>query len=227
MVREQAGALREGVRRRGSLDKHGPLIDRAEQLDRDRRATFLAVEEQNAARNTASADVAKKKKSGENADALMASARELGAEISRLETVLTASQTEFDQILLELPNVTLAEVPEGDASANTIVSTWGEPRAAGSVKPHWEIAETLGLLDLPRGAKISGSGFIVYRDRGARLQRALMNFCVDLHTQQFGYEETQVPLFVNRDSMIGTGQLPKFEEDIDRKSTRLNSSHRH
>ncbi len=214
MVREQAGMLREGVRRRGSLDKHGPLIDRAERLDRERRLTIQAVEERKAARNAASQEVARRKKSGENADDLMASARELGAEIARLEAELAQSQGEFDAILYELPNLTLPEVPEGDASANVVVSTWGEPRTAGSVRPHWEIAEKLGLLDLPRGAKISGSGFIVYRDRGARLQRALMNFCVDLHTREFGYEETQVPLFVNRDSMIGTGQLPKFEEDM-------------
>ena len=144
----------------------------------------------------------------------MASARELGAEIARLEAELATSQGEFDAILYELPNLTLPEVPEGDATANIVVSAWGEPRAAGSVRPHWEIAENLRLLDLPRGAKISGSGFIVYRDRGARQQPARKNFCVDLHTREFGYEETQVPLFVNRDSMIGTGQLPKFEEDM-------------
>jgi seryl-tRNA synthetase len=214
MVREQADMLREGVRRRGSLDKHGPLIDRAERLDRERRVTIQAVEERKAARNNASQEVARRKKAGESADDLMASARELGAEITRLETELAASQGEFDAILLELPNITLAEVPEGDASKNAVVGTWGEPRAAGSVRPHWEVAEKLGLLDLPRGAKISGSGFIVYRDRGAKLQRALMNFLLDLHTQQFGYEETQVPLFVNRDSMVGTGQLPKIEEDM-------------
>jgi seryl-tRNA synthetase len=214
MVREQAGTLREGVRRRGSLDKHGPMIDRAERLDRERRATIQQVEERKAARNAASQDVARRKKAGENADELMVGARELGAQIAKLEAELAASQGEFDAILLELPNVTLPEVPEGDAAGNTIVSTWGEPRAAGSVKPHWEVAETLGLLDLPRGAKISGSGFIVYRNRGAKLQRALMNFCVDLHTREFGYEETQVPLFVNRDAMTGTGQLPKFEEDM-------------
>ncbi len=214
MVREQAGTLREGVRRRGTLEKHGPLIERAERLDRERRATIQAVEEKKAARNTASQEVARKKKSGEDASELVAAARELGGEIAGLEAELAASQGEFDAILLELPNVTLPEVPEGDATANAIVRTWGEPRAAGSVKPHWEVAEALGLLDLPRGAKIAGSGFIVYRGRGAQLQRALMNFCVDLHTREFGYEETQVPLFVNRDAMTGTGQLPKFEEDM-------------
>ena len=214
MVREQAGMLREGVRRRGSLDRHGPLIDRAEQLDRERRATIQAVEERKAARNAASNEVARKKKAGENADELVAGARALGSEIALLEAELAATQGEFDAILLELPNVPLHEVPAGDATANVVVSFWGEPRAAGSVKPHWEVAEALGLIDLPRGAKIAGSGFIVYRARGAQLQRALMNFSLDLHTREFGYEETQVPFFVNREAMTGTGQLPKFEEDM-------------
>jgi seryl-tRNA synthetase len=214
MVREQAGLLRDGVRRRGSLDVHGPLIERAEALDRERRASIQGVEEKKAARNTASQEVARRKKSGEATDEIVASTRELGAEIARLESALAATQEELDAILLEIPNITLPDVPEGPASANVVVSTWGEPRAAGSVRPHWEVAESLGLLDLPRGAKIAGSGFIVYRGAGARLQRALMNFCVDLHTREFGYEETQVPLFVNRDSMVGTGQLPKFEEDM-------------
>jgi seryl-tRNA synthetase len=214
MIREQPDTLREGVRRRGSLETHGPLIDRAERLDRERRATIQAVEERKAARNAASAEVARRKKAGENADEVVSNARALGAEIARLEGELAATQSEFDAILLELPNVTLPEVPEGGAAANVVVSSWGAPRAAGSVKPHWEVAETLGLLDLPRGAKIAGSGFIVYRARGARLQRALMNFCVDLHTREFGYEETQVPFFVNRDAMVGTGQLPKFEDDM-------------
>jgi seryl-tRNA synthetase len=106
MVREQAGALREGVRRRGSLDKHGPLIDRAERLDRERRQTIQQVEERKAARNAASQEVARRRKAGESADDLMTSARELGAEIARLDAELAASQGEFDAILLELPNVT-------------------------------------------------------------------------------------------------------------------------
>src|ERR1035437_3624472 len=141
MVREQADALRDAVRRRGSLDRHGPLLDRAERRDRARGVTIKAVEQRKAARNGASQEVARRKKAGEHADDLVASARELGAEIARLEAELAASQGEFDGILLELPNVTLSEVPEGDATANVVVSTWGEPRPAGSVKPHWEVAE--------------------------------------------------------------------------------------
>jgi seryl-tRNA synthetase len=214
MIRENAEQLRDGMRRRGKLEQFAPLIDRALDLDRDRRTTIQAIEERKAARNQASQEVGRRKKAGENADDLMASTRALGEEIARLEGELAASQGELDAILLEFPNVTVAEVPAGDETANTVVRSWGAPLAAGVVKPHWEVGEALGLLDLPRGAKISGSGFIVYRGLGARLQRALVNLMLDLHTREHGYEEAWVPLFVNRTSMVGTGQLPKFEEDM-------------
>jgi seryl-tRNA synthetase len=214
MVRDQVGALRDGMQRRGKLDALGAIIDRAEALDKSRRTAIQAVEEKKAQRNAASQEVARLKKAKENADALVASTRALGDEISELEKDLAATQSELEGILLEIPQVTLPEVPAGDETANVVVRSWGEPRAANSVKPHWEIGETLGLIDLPRGAKIAGSGFIVYRGMGARLQRALMNFMLDLHTREHGYDETWVPLFVNRDAMIGTSQLPKFEEDM-------------
>ena len=214
MVRDQAELLREAMRRRGKLDQFAPLIDRAQQLDRDRRLTIQAVEERKAARNAASQEVGRRKKMGEEAAELMASTRALGEEISRLERELAASEGELDSILLELPNITASDVPEGDERHNVVVRSWGTPRAAESVKPHWEVGAAMGLIDLPRGAKISGSGFIVYRGLGARLQRALLNFMLDMHTRDFGYEEAWVPLFVNRTSMVGTGQLPKFEEDM-------------
>lgn len=214
MVRDQIGALREGMQRRGKSDALGPVIDRAEQLDRERRAAIQVVEEKKAQRNAASQEVARLKKAKENADALVASTRTLGDEIAALEQTLALTQAELDSILLEIPQVTLPDVPAGDETANVVVRSWGEPRPANSVKPHWEIGETLGLIDLPRGAKIAGSGFIVYRGLGARLQRALMNFMLDLHTREHGYDETWVPLFVNRDAMVGTSQLPKFEDDM-------------
>jgi seryl-tRNA synthetase len=214
MVRDHAGVLRDGMRRRGALDAVGPLIDRAERLDVERRATIQAAEERKAARNLASQEVARRKKAGEGADELVASSRALGDEIARLEQELAATEAELDGLLLEIPNVTLPEVPEGDATANLVVRTWGAPRAASTVKPHWEVGEALGVIDLPRGAKLSGSGFIVYRGLGARLQRALMNLMLDLHTREFGYEEASVPVLVNRRTMTGTGQLPKFEDDM-------------
>jgi len=214
MVRDQAGALREGMRRRGILEAMGPLIERAERLDRDRRATIQAVEERKAARNSASQEVARRKKAGEPAGELVASTRALGDEIARLEGERASAESELDAILLELPNLTLDDVPEGGEAANAVVRSWGTPRAESGVRPHWEIGEALGILDLARGAKVAGSGFIVFRGLGARLQRALMNFMLDLHTREFGYEEVWVPLLVNRAAMVGTGQLPKFEDDM-------------
>lgn len=214
MVRDQAGALREAMRRRGVFDALGPLIERAERLDRDRRATIQAVEERQAARNAASQEVSRRKKAGEPADALVTSTRALGEEIARLERERAAAESELDTILLELPNPTLADVPEGGEAANAVVRSWGTPRAESGVKPHWEVGEALGILDLARGTKVAGSGFIVFRGLGARLQRALMNFMLDLHTREFGYEEVWVPLLVNRAAMVGTGQLPKFEDDM-------------
>ncbi len=213
-LRDGVDALRDGMRRRGKLDALAPVVDRAVQLDRDRRLTIQAVEERKAARNVASQDVARRKKSGQEASELVAQARSLGAEIARLERELAVSENELQAILLEIPNVTLADVPDGGEEANTVVRSWGTPRPAASVKPHWEVGEALGIVDLARGAKISGSGFVVLRGLGARLARGLMSFMIDLHTTEHGYDETWVPFIVNRASMVGTGQLPKFADDM-------------
>ena len=214
MVREQAAALRDGLRRRGALDALEPVITRLETLDRDRRLGIQAVEERKAARNVASQEVGRRKKAGEDASDLQAQTRALGEEIARLEAEVAATELEIQAGMYEIPNITLPDVPAGDETHNAVVRSWGEPRAATGVKPHWEVGETLGLFDLPRGAKISGSGFIVYRGIGARLIRAFMNFMLDLHTREHGYQENWVPVVVNRAAMTGTGQLPKFAEDM-------------
>ena len=214
MVRDGIAQLRDGMRRRGKLDALGETIDRAEGLDRDRRTLIQAVEERKAARNAMSQDVAKKKRAGENADALIEQGRALGDEIARLEKERGEADAALERILLDLPNLTLADVPEGGEEQNAVVGEWGEPRPADGVKPHWEVGETLGLLDLPRGAKISGSGFPVFRGQGARLVRSLMSFMIDTHVREHGYEEVWVPFAVTRAAMVGTGQLPKFEEDM-------------
>jgi seryl-tRNA synthetase len=213
MVREQAAALRDGMRRRGMLDQVEPVIARLEALDRERRQAIQSVEEKKAARNAASQEVGRRKKAGEDTADLQAQTRALGEEIARLEASLTDTEAAIQKGLYEVPNVTLPAVPAGDETHNTVVRAWGTPRPAG-VKPHWEVGEALKLLDLPRGAKISGSGFIVFRSAGARLVRALMNLMLDLHTRVHGYEELWVPVVVNRAAMTGTGQLPKFEEDM-------------
>src|SRR5918911_311872 len=134
--------------------------------------------------------------------------------LARLEGELSATEGALTAALLEVPNVTLPDVPTGGEEANAVVRSWGTPRPADGVKPHWEVGEALGVLDLARGAKITGSGFVVFRGRGARLVRALMNFMLDLHTREHGYDETWVPFVVNRQAMFGTAQLPKFEEDM-------------
>lgn len=214
VLRDHVDELRRGMRRREKLDQLAPLIDRGVALDLERRAMIQAVEERKAARNANSAEVARRKKAREDADALIAGGRVLGEEIARLEAELQNAEEELQRILLELPNIPLAEVPEGDETHNVVERTWGTPREATGIRPHWEIAESLGILDLARGTKLAGSGFVLLRGAGARLTRALMSFFIDVHTREHGYEEVWVPILVNRASMTGTGQLPKFEDDM-------------
>jgi seryl-tRNA synthetase len=214
MIREHIEVLRDGMRRRGKLDALGQYIDRAQQVDVDRRTMIQAVEERKASRNSITQEVARRKRAREDAEDLLAQSRALGDEISRLEADLATLEKELELAMLELPNVTLDEVPAGGEENNRHVRSWGTPRDPAGLKPHWEIGTALGLIDFERGAKISGSGFIVFRGKGARLVRALMNFMLDLHTAEHGYEETWVPVVVNRASMTGTSQLPKFEDDM-------------
>jgi len=214
MVREHVDALREGMRRRGALSALSPAIDRALALDRSRRETIQAVEERKAARNAVTQQVGQRKRAGENADDLQQQSRDLGNEIARLDRELAEMEGQLSAILLEIPNIPLDIVPEGGEEHNTVVRSWGTPRETGAIRPHWEIGEALGLIDFQRGAKISGTGFIVFRGSGARLVRALINLMLDTHTSDHGYQETWVPVVVNRASMTGTAQLPKFEEDM-------------
>ena len=213
LVRERLGELREAMRRREALGALGPQLDRCEGLERERRLLIQAVEERKAARNASSQEVARRKRAGEPADDLIAQGRALGEEIGRLERELGETEGRLQAILLDVPNVTASDVPAGDESQNVVVRSWGEPRPSAGVRPHWEIAAEHGLIDLERAAKISGSGFAVFRGSGARLVRALMSFFLDVHTREHGYEEIWPPVLVNRASMTGTGQLPKFEDD--------------
>jgi len=214
MVREHIDALRSGMHRRGALDALSPTIERAIALDKARRDTIQAVEERKAARNVVSQQVGQRKRGGESADDLQQQSRALGDEIARLDRELAETEGELSAILLELPNITLDEVPPGGEENNAPIRSWGTPREGARVQPHWEIGTRLRIIDFERGAKISGSGFIVFRGMGARLVRSLMNLMLDVHTREHGYEEMWVPVVVNRVSMIGTAQLPKFEEDM-------------
>jgi seryl-tRNA synthetase len=214
MIREHIEVLRDGMRRRGKLETLGPVIDRAQKVDEDRRATIQALEERKAARNAITQEVAKRKRAKEDAEDLLTQSRALGEEISRIEADLSAVEQELQVAMLELPNVTLEDVPAGGEESNSKIREWGTPRETAGLKPHWELGVNLGLIDFERGAKIAGSGFIVFRGKGARLVRALMNFMLDLHTSEHGYEENWVPVVANRASMTGTSQLPKFEDDM-------------
>ena len=214
MIREQLPALREGMRRRGMLDVLDDILARSENLEKERRLLLQAVEERKAKRNVVSQEVGRKKRRGEPCDALVEESRALGAEIDELDERLGLVQATLDGVLLEIPNITLPDVPEGGAEHNRVVRSWGSPRATDGVQPHWVIADRLGVIDFARGAKISRSGFVAYRGAGARLVRSLIQFMLDLHTRDHHYEEAWIPVVVNRASMVGTTQLPKFEADM-------------
>jgi len=213
VLREQIDLLRDGMRRRGMLDALAPIIDRGQDAERERRTLIQAVEERKAQRNAIAQDVAKRKRAKEDADDLIAQGRALGDEISQLEGELATVEAELNRALLEIPNLTLPDVPGGGEEQNVIVREWGTPRPSTGVKPHWEIGAKLGMIDIERASKVSGSGFVFYRGLGARLVRALLNYFMDLHREEHGYEEVWPPLLVNRATMTGTGQLPKFEDD--------------
>ncbi len=213
-LRDDADAIRGGLERRGKLVALGPLVDRALALDVERRALIQATEERKAARNTASQEVARRKKARESADDLIEQTRMLGVEIARLEAELADTERKLEQILFELPNTPLPDVPPGGEEDGQLRRSWGTPREETGLKAHWDIGTALGLLDLSRGTKIAGSGFIVFRGMGARLARALITLMIDLHVREHGYEEVSVPFLVNRATATTTGQLPKFEDDM-------------
>ncbi|MBA3497177.1 MAG: serine--tRNA ligase, partial [Gemmatimonadales bacterium] len=176
---------------------------------------LVQAETLKAERNAATADVARRKRSGEPADELMARLKTSGDEVKTLDGHLRELDSALDQHALALPNFPAAEAPDGDANANRVVRTWGEPPAFDfAPRPHWELGAALGILDLPAGAKIAGSGFPLFRGPGARLVRGLAGFMLDLHTREHGYEEVAPPYLVNRAALTGTGQLPKFEDDL-------------
>jgi seryl-tRNA synthetase len=169
-----------------------------------------------AERNRLSEEVARRKRNKEDADALVAQTKEMRAEIERLEKAADESDERLRAILINIPNVPHNSVPVGRTSDDNVeVRRWGTPPQLDfSPKPHWEIGEQLGILDLERAAKITGARFAVYWDLGARMERALANFMLDLHTKEHGYREVLPPFMVNAESLFGTGNLPKFEADL-------------
>ena len=190
-------------------------VDALLALDRERRELLVRVEKLKAERNAATEEVARRKRAKESADELMAQLKASGEEVKVLDARLRDIEVDLDRQAMSIPNFPADGTPDGDATANRIVRTWGEPRTFDfQPKPHWELAAGLGILDLPAGAKLTGSGFPVFRGLGAKLVRALTAFMLDLHTREHGYAEVAVPYLVNRATLTGTGQLPKFEEDL-------------
>jgi seryl-tRNA synthetase len=212
LLRASPQQVRAALARRGdpSLTR---LLDELEALDMRRRALTGQLDQLKAERNEAAkGDARLMKDKGALPPDVRESRRALGDRIDTLEAGLKDVEAQLEGKALFVPNLPLPDVPDGDESHNRVVRTWGEPAPRGG-KPHWEIGEALSLLDLPRGAKLAGSGFPVFVGAGAKLVRALVGFMLDIHTQEHGYVEVEPPFLVRREIMIGTGQLPKFEDD--------------
>jgi len=187
-----------------------------QKCDEDRRIILQEMETLRHQRNVVSDQIAEMKKAGENADVLVAEMRDVASRIKELDKNLTEKQEQLDKILLGLPNLPHASVPKGkDETDNPVIRKVGEPPEFGfDPKAHWDLGQMLGILDFERAAKITGARFPLYFGAGARLERALINFMLDIHTISHGYTETLPPFIVNRQAMTHTGQLPKFEEDL-------------
>ena len=211
-IRQHEAVVRESLRKRGHDYDLGPFLD----CDAKRRAILLEVEELKHERNKVSELIPKMNKKGEDATDLIAKMRTVSQKIKALDEELSDHEKTLHATLMELPNLPHSSVPVGhDEEDNVVVKTVGEPRAFDfEPRPHWEIGETLGILDLERAAKITGARFALYLGLGARLERALINFMLDVQTRENGYLEVLPPFMTNRTSMTATGQLPKFEEDL-------------
>jgi seryl-tRNA synthetase len=201
---------RMAAQRRAHID-----FDAFRALDRERREAITAGERLKADRNRASEEIARRKRAGEDAADLLAEMKRVSDEIKRADEQIAAFDARLQDFMLAVPNLPHASVPVGsDASANVEVRRWGTPpKFDFTPRPHWEIGERAGILDLPRAAKIAGTRLAVYRGLGARLERALANFFLDQHTRN-GYTEYLPPFLVNTASLTGAGQLPKLADDM-------------
>ncbi|MBE3571906.1 MAG: serine--tRNA ligase [Moorella humiferrea] len=211
-IRQEPEKVARGLARRG-LEAG---LERFLQLDGRRRSILVEAEALKSKRNQVSAEIARLKKKGEDAEELIVAMREVSDRIKELDAELRAVEEELEQELLRIPNIPHDTVPDGQSDAdNKTVRHWGDiPRFDFEPRPHWEIGERLGIIDFERGSKVAGARFVFYRGAGARLERALINFMLDLHTIKHGYTEIFPPYLVNSASMIGTGQLPKFAQDM-------------
>ncbi|MDR3739215.1 MAG: serine--tRNA ligase [Terracidiphilus sp.] len=217
-VRGNLEKVEEKLRARGA--DPAALLGDFRALDVRRREAITQAEQLKARRNELSQQVGALKKAGQDATAVMEETRSIKDRLDELDKAAAALDDEMRLALSRIPNLTRDEVPTGKSETdNVVVKTWGEkPTFDFEPKPHWELGEALGILDLERAAKLSGARFAVYMGAGARLERALISFMLDLHTQKHGYTEVLPPFMVNSKSLFGTGQLPKFAEDLFRCS---------
>lgn len=212
-IREDYEGVKKAVEKRGKGDFG---IENVRDLDLRRREILAEVEKMKNTQKVRSKEIPQLKKAGESTDALMAELKQLSETIKTLDKEVADVEENLKNALLNVPNTPYKDVQEGeDDSDNVEIRKWGEPREFDfEQKAHWDIGEELDILDFQRAAKISGARFTVYKGLGARLERAVINFMLDLHTMEQGYTEILPPFMVNRAAMTGTGQLPKFEEDM-------------
>lgn len=211
-IRTDLEEIKAAMARRGEADFS---LDEVIQLDDERKSLLQRVEQMKNEQNTVSKEIPRLKKEGKNVGEIMERMKVLSSDIKALDGRLKEVEDTLKEVLLRIPNVPHPEVPQGDTDDDNVeVRKWGEPRNFNfELKAHWDIGTDLDILDFEAAAKITGARFTVYRGAGARLERALINFMLNLHTSNHGYTEILPPFMVNRDSMTGTGQLPKFEED--------------
>ncbi|EHS59878.1 serine--tRNA ligase [Paenibacillus sp. Aloe-11] len=213
ILRNELGRVEKALQNRGkSLD----LIKGFTDLDVSRRELLQESEALKNRRNVVSGEVAKLKKNKENADDLIAEMRQVSDRIKELDEQVRELEVQIDEQVMSIPNIPNDTVPVGASEEDNVeIRRWSEPREFSfTPKAHWELAQNLDILDFEAAAKVTGSRFTFYKGLGARLERALINFMMDLHSSEHGYEEMLPPYIVNRDSLYGTGQLPKFEEDL-------------
>ena len=212
LLRENLDQVKERMATRGAVIDWDEFV----RIDRERRDALADIERLKEKKNRLSGEIGKAKKSGSDATALMRDGEEVSAAIRNAEGPLADIEARFERLMLTLPNLPHPSVKVGkNETENREVRRWGDPPGFDfTAKNHWDIGEELDILDFERAAKIAGARFAVYRGAGARLERALINFMLDLHTSENGYKEMLPPALANRGSLIGTGQLPKFEEDL-------------
>lgn len=213
LIRSEPEFVKDKVAKRGDDPK---VIDEILELDKKRRELIAQTEELKSRRNKVSGEIAQKKRNKENADDVILEMRQVGEQIKEIDQNLNQLNEDVTYRLVRIPNLISDETPVGkDEDDNVEVRKWGTPRQFDfESKAHWDLVESLKMADFERAAKVSGARFVFLTGQGAQLERALMNFMVTMHTTQHGYTEMMVPQLVNADSMFGTSQLPKFEEDL-------------